>query len=50
VLNFFRAKEIDPTLRSFSSPKFTRVQDWRLCFLGSKFAYRLRCPFAHILS
>jgi hypothetical protein len=27
VLNFFRAKEIDPTLRSFSSPKFTRVQD-----------------------
>jgi hypothetical protein len=35
-------------LSCFSSPKFARAQDWRLCFLGSKFVYRLQYLFANI--
>jgi hypothetical protein len=34
----------------FSSPKFARAKNRRLCCLGSKFVYRLRCLFAHILN
>jgi hypothetical protein len=37
-------------ISSFSSPKFARVQDWRLCFLGSQSVYRLRFRFANILN
>jgi hypothetical protein len=41
----------DPLIMScFSSPKFARAQDSRLCFLGSKFVYLLRYRFAHILN
>jgi hypothetical protein len=34
----------------FSSPKFARAQNWRLCFLGSKSVYRPRCLFTNILN